>query len=77
MKKIITGLSLVLSMSSFAGINKVLTLADLVDQTKQYNEESYEVMGEIPESCRSVTKCTTDFKGNTTCSVELVCDIKK
>ncbi len=77
MKEIIMVVGLTLSFASIAGTGSVLTLQDLVAHTKAYNEESYEIMDEIPKACRTVTRCTTDFRGNTTCTAELVCDWDK
>ena len=52
-------------------------MQNLKDEVKFVSDQLLLEQGIDPltAQCRTITRCTTDFKGNVTCSAELVCDL--
>jgi hypothetical protein len=78
MRTIFTIAALTLSLSTFASSNSIQTVEDLAIRTAEAQEALMENEGISTKSlkaCKTVTSCTTDFKGNSSCTAKLVCDL--
>lgn len=75
MKKFFTLTITLLSLSVVANVDES-QLADLSIRVQEANRTVYEIMGKEPQSCKSVTSCTTDFQGKSSCTTKLICDLR-